>query len=894
MDDDNSWTIHDLERAPEPPTNSHSLMMMEGSASGMSSGALGGGLLSPRVLMGRSSIGIGAASNMPGGGSSSHHARRRHSGSGGGGGSAPSTPILQHLSQRPKTLGVRDRTWSAPSYYPQQNYYSVPNLNVHPSLFSPSFATTPSSAIMTTTTTANESPMRRRTLSVPEIPSSSSTNNNSSKSLRYLSQRPSLQEPPSVHRQYGRKRSGNSAAAGGINGNNDNKNTSNSNDRSRLSLPELVDNSPLRSEAENKYDYGDDENYYGYNKDDDDEDENIRLQPGFLSRHRQQQQQYLEDVNGDGDESDSSMIEPNSSQSALQLPPVLSSVGSIAAQNRLQQSSSSLVGGAGGGVERDLSRSLSSRQLQQIKQQKQQQQQQQYSGTEDPLEDSSHNQSFTNRHDDDDEDDDASQDYGNGRGKRRWKRPTMHQIATCVVMNVYAPCFWVWYGVAFLFPFCCKPPSAARSMRQPTERAILARLNVLVGLFALLQIGSALFFLIVTVSPNLTDRVVATQSDLEEDAQVSRLRSSTNIWNVGLNLYMLGVEAFVLVVAAVLTVRVVRNVNLVGAIRYLWVLLWILPFEIYFNIGLYDYFRVTDVWVLQYWRDPSLGWFREQFCVPSSTSNTLCAVPLSVNATEWCLVEYNSTSCASIREKAQKNTERWLLSFYYLNASFGLALICLLFLVVSTLEGIISKPLVRKSRQSNIPAWMSLPIVSCSVFGTIFTTAQTSVLNTRSDTNANWIGPLYLVSAGLFFISALLGWYMSVSSITNTRHKRNKMISITAFILLMGVISTLLIALFAASITFSSSFVKIPLTGTQRGDLACFIDQSGSCSLCDLPEGNPNRCPEWTVSDVTKVIQTQAKSSAALAAILMLYSFGALRFGWGMRKHIRMYQIQYI
>ena len=110
----------------------------------------------------------------------------------------------------------------------------------------------------------------------------------------------------------------------------------------------------------------------------------------------------------------------------------------------------------------------------------------------------------------------------------------------------------------------------------------------------------------------------------------------------------------------------------------------------------------------------------------------------------------------------------------------------------------------------------------------------------------------------------------------------------------MVVIGGLLISLFAASITFSSSFVEIPLTDSQRGDLACIIDQAGSCTNCDLPHGDPNRCPEWSVSDVTKVIQTQAKSSAALAAILMLYSFGALRFGFGMRKHIRMYQIQYI
>ena len=37
------------------------------------------------------------------------------------------------------------------------------------------------------------------------------------------------------------------------------------------------------------------------------------------------------------------------------------------------------------------------------------------------------------------------------------------------------------------------------------------------------------------------------------------------------------------------------------------------------------------------------SWFREKFCEPSETANTLCAVPLGINETEWCLDEYNST-----------------------------------------------------------------------------------------------------------------------------------------------------------------------------------------------------------------------------------------------------------
>jgi len=474
-----------------------------------------------------------------------------------------------------------------------------------------------------------------------------------------------------------------------------------------------------------------------------------------------------------------------------------------------------------------------------------------------------------------------------------WWRPNLHQISSCIVTK--APCFW-FYNCAWGSSSSSGKFFSLRANRQPTDRAILARLNVLVGFVAIFQVGSALFLGIVNGAPALADRSLETTTEEEREAQSYGARNLT-VWHLSIAVYMVGIEAFILVVSAILTVRVVRNVNLVGAIRYLWVLLWVLPFAIFFNIGLYDYFRATDVWVRHYWRDPTMAWYRESFCMPATTANTLCTVPIGANRTEenrWCLANYNSTECSSIRNDAQSSTEQWLYVYYYANASWGLVLICLLFLVVNTLEGIISRPLVQKSRESNVPAWMALPIIGCVTFGFVFTFAETSVLNTRTDSDANFIGPLYLATAGLFFLSAMLGWYISVSSIRNSRNKRNKLIFIITFLVVLILILFALVALFVASIIFSTSFVEIPLTETQRGNLACIIDQSGSCTGCDLPKGDPNRCPEWSTSDVTTVIQTQAKASASLSAIFMIYAVSALRFGWGMRRHIRMYQIEYV
>mmetsp|Transcript_39667 Transcript_39667/g.55931 ORF Transcript_39667/g.55931 Transcript_39667/m.55931 type:complete len:117 (+) Transcript_39667:117-467(+) len=100
-------------------------------------------------------------------------------------------------------------------------------------------------------------------------------------------------------------------------------------------------------------------------------------------------------------------------------------------------------------------------------------------------------------------------------------------------------------------------------------------------------------------------------------------------------------------------------------------------------------------------------------------------------------------------------------------------------------------------------------------------------------------------------------------------------------------------AIFTGSILISTSLIDVPLTDSERGVVACVIDTAESCSFCENKDGL-RECPEWSDNEVTKVLQTQLKQSATLAAIFILYSIGALRFGFVLRKHISMYQIDYV
>jgi hypothetical protein len=317
-----------------------------------------------------------------------------------------------------------------------------------------------------------------------------------------------------------------------------------------------------------------------------------------------------------------------------------------------------------------------------------------------------------------------------------------------------------------------------------------------------------------------------------------------------------------------------------------------------------------------------MAWFREIFCAPG-TANTRCAVPASESASDefsWCLTNYGQIDCLSLRTHAQSEMERWMLPFYYFNASWGIFTIILvsadatsnpdcqlpivffvstvpfpssfqMLLVTNTLESIISKPLVQKSKESNVPFWLALPMIGCVVMGSVLAFSASSVLSTNSESEVSWIGPVYLLTAGLFLIGALTGWFIKAFSILSVQQKRQKLAAVVIFIIAMGATLAALVSIFAASIAFSVNLVNVPIDTETREDIACFLDQADSCSSC---EGETNRCPEWSESDVTGVLQTQAKSSAALAAIFVVHAFSALRFGFGLRKHIIMYQIDYV
>jgi len=86
--------------------------------------------------------------------------------------------------------------------------------------------------------------------------------------------------------------------------------------------------------------------------------------------------------------------------------------------------------------------------------------------------------------------------------------------------------------------------------------------------------------------------------------------------------------------------------------------------------------------------------------------------------------------------------------------------------------------------------------------------------------------------------------------------------------------------------------IKSDVNDKARGNLACLDDDANSCTCCDC-EG-PEKCPEWTSEDVTRVLQSSMKTAIVLSTILFMYAIATLQYGLELKHHISKYEIDYV
>jgi len=443
------------------------------------------------------------------------------------------------------------------------------------------------------------------------------------------------------------------------------------------------------------------------------------------------------------------------------------------------------------------------------------------------------------------------------------------RIGSCIVRA--APCFW-----------CARKKFSVSA----TDRQILLRLNLLCAFFCVLQVMIGVFIFIT----KFTGYVEKDNNEVS-NPDVDKPPISVDLWSLETFVYFISLINFVLLIATVLAHRAIRNVNLVGSVRFMWVLFWLLPLQIFCMIGLFDINNVGGVTAKYWWDDPSMSFVRRLFC-EEGTEDSKCMAPIdggSVYESEliWCQKEYNATDCESVRDDAQRRYNLSAGIYYTVNGVWALLLVVLMWVTLSLLQAVITLPIVQRSKESNIPLWLTFPIVGCFALGYILLFEEASIEEIVDD--VYWIAIGYLTSGGLFTLAAMIGIVLKFYTVLNRRQRRIKQGLVIVFI------STIMMTLLAVSTIFVTSllysFRFVDLTEDSLQQIACVIDMSGSCTGCDQL---PKQCPEWTNEDVQKVLATMMKQNTTLAAIFLVYAMITLRYGFVLFAHVSRYQIEYV
>lgn len=142
--------------------------------------------------------------------------------------------------------------------------------------------------------------------------------------------------------------------------------------------------------------------------------------------------------------------------------------------------------------------------------------------------------------------------------------PSGNEMASVIVK--YAPCFW------------CR---RERHLSM-TSRSISLRLILLNATFGLIQAASASYLIVVLFSNKLVDRN-AENVDNGTDYTIN----TPNFWSINGNVILAGFFGTIVFFLMICSRRVIRDVNLVGSLRFMWCMLWIVPLEIYVTISMF-------------------------------------------------------------------------------------------------------------------------------------------------------------------------------------------------------------------------------------------------------------------------------------------------------------------
>ncbi len=135
--------------------------------------------------------------------------------------------------------------------------------------------------------------------------------------------------------------------------------------------------------------------------------------------------------------------------------------------------------------------------------------------------------------------------------------------------------------------WCCRSRNELRGTSYP-DRFILSRLNILSFFFSAIQLAASVWLLFVMFVEGLIRNRVEDYED------------QFNLWNNNAITVLIASIAMTLLGTCFWTIQIAKDVDLVGALRFLWLLLWILPIVAFLNITAFDFNDVTSIWISKF------------------------------------------------------------------------------------------------------------------------------------------------------------------------------------------------------------------------------------------------------------------------------------------------------
>jgi hypothetical protein len=142
--------------------------------------------------------------------------------------------------------------------------------------------------------------------------------------------------------------------------------------------------------------------------------------------------------------------------------------------------------------------------------------------------------------------------------------PSGNEIASFIVKH--APCFW-----------CRRERHLSL-----TSRSISLRLIFLNAIFGLVQAASASYLLVVLFSNKLVDRNAEHVDNGTDYTSVS-----PNLWSINGSVMLAGFLGTIAFFLMICSRPAIRDVNLVGSLRFMWCMMWLVPLEIYVTISMF-------------------------------------------------------------------------------------------------------------------------------------------------------------------------------------------------------------------------------------------------------------------------------------------------------------------